>query len=99
METKENNWKEKYEEAQAKCDQLQRQVDRSFKENNDLYNRIADLTESLKSKDYFESPDYKYLIEENRKLEEERNELLTDNKKLAAQVEDKINQLRKSGMI
>ena len=99
METKENNWKEKYEEAQAKCDQSQRQVDRSFKENNDLYNRIADLTESLKSKDYFENPDYKYLIEENRKLEEERNELLTDNKKLAAQVEDKIDQLRKSGMI
>jgi hypothetical protein len=99
MGTKENNWKEKYEEAQAKCDQSQRQVDRYFKENNDLYNRIADLTESLKSKDYFENPDYKYLIEENRKLEEERNELLTDNKKLAAQVEDKINQLRKSGMI
>ena len=99
METKEDNWKEKYEEAQAKCDQSQRQVDRYFKENNDLYNRIADLTESLKSKDYFENPDYKYLIEENRKLEEERNELLTDNKKLAAQVEDKINQLRKSGMI
>ena len=99
METKENNWKEKYEEAQAKCDQLQRQIDRFFKENNDLYNRIADLTESLKSKDYFESPDYQYLIEENRKLEEERNELLTDNKKLAAQVEDKINQLRKTGMI
>ena len=92
-------WKEKYEEAQAKCDQLQRQIDRFFKENNDLYNRIADLTESLKSKDYFESPDYQYLIEENRKLEEERNELLTDNKKLAAQVEDKINQLRKTGMI
>ena len=99
METKENNWKEKYEEAQAKCDQLQRQVDRYFKENNDLYNRIADLTESSKSKDYFKNPDYQYLIEENRKLEEERNELLTDNKKLAAQVEDKINQLRKTGMI
>ena len=97
METKENNWKEKYEEAQAKCDQLQRQVDRYFKENNDLYNRIADLTESSKSKDYFENPDYQYLIGENRKLEEERNELLTDNKKLAAQVEDKIDQLRKSG--
>ena len=58
METKENNWKEKYEEAQAKCDQSQRQVDRYFKENNDLYNRIADLAESLKSKDYFKNPDY-----------------------------------------
>ena len=45
METEENNWKEKYEEAQAKCDQSQRQVDRYFKENNNLYNRIAKLTE------------------------------------------------------
>ena len=85
-------------EAQAKCDQLQNQLDRSFKENNDLYNKIADLTEVAQSKDYFRDPDYKYLIEENRRLEEERNELLTDNKKLATQVEDKMNQLRKSGM-
>jgi len=38
------------------------------------------------------------LVEENRKLEEERNELLTDNKKLAEQIEDKINQMRRSGM-
>ena len=58
----------------------------------------TDYNESLKSKDYFRDPDYKYLIEENRKLEEERNELLMDNKKLAAQVADKVNQLRKSGM-
>jgi len=84
-------------DAKAKIKELRDSLDRFKKENNDLYNRIADLTESLKSKDYFESPDYKYLIEENRKLEEERNELLTDNKKLAAQVEDKIDQLRKSG--
>ena len=85
-------------EAQAKCDQLQDQLDRSFKENNDLYNRIADLTEVAKSKDYFRDPDYQYLIEENRKLEEERNELLIDNKRLAAQVEDRINQMRRSGL-
>ena len=84
--------------ANAKIKELQDSLDRFKKENNECYNRIADLTESLKSKDYFRDPDYKYLIEENRKLEEERNELLTDNKKLAAQVEDKINQLRKSGM-
>ena len=85
-------------EAQAKCDQLQDQLDRAFKENNDLYNRIADLTEVAKSKDYFRDPDYQYLIEENRKLEEERNELLIDNKRLAAQVEDRINQMRRSGL-
>ena len=67
-------------------------------EINDLKNQIANLEESLKSKDYFKDPDYKYLVDENRRLESERNELLLDNKKLAAQVEDKMDQLRKSGM-
>jgi len=85
-------------EAQARCDQLQNQLDRSFKENNDLYNRIADLTETLKSKDYFRDPDYEYLINENRKLEQERNELLIDNKKLSREIDDRIARARKAGM-
>ena len=42
--------------------------------------------------------DYKFLVEENRRLEEERNELLTDNKKLAAEIEDRVARARKSGM-
>ena len=79
-------------------DEHQKELDKIKRENNDLYNKIADLTEVAKSKDYFRDPDYQYLINENRKLEEERNELLVDNKKLAAQIEDKIDQLRKSGM-
>ena len=85
-------------EAQTRSSYLQDELDRVKRENNDLYNKIADLTESLKSKDYFEKPDYKFLVEENRRLEEERNELLTDNKKLAMEVEDRINKMRKSGM-
>ena len=85
-------------EAQARSNQLQDELDRVKKENNDLYNKIADLTESLKSKDYFEKPDYQYLIDENRKLEEERNEVVLDNKKLATQIEDQVNRLRKAGM-
>ena len=85
-------------EAQAKCNQLQNQLDRTFKENNDLYNRIADLTEALKSKDYFEKPDYKFLVNENYRLEQPYLEVVADNKKLAQQVEDKLNLLRKSGM-
>jgi chromosome segregation ATPase len=84
--------------ANAKIKELRDSLDRFKKENNECYNRIADLTESLESKDYFKDPDYKYLIEENRRLEAERNELLTDNKKLARQIEDKIDKLRKSGM-
>ena len=69
------------------------------REINELKNKIANLEDAVKGKDYFHDHDYQYLINENRKLEQERNELLTDNKKLAAQVEDKINQLRKTGMI
>ena len=112
MEKKEINWKEKYDQGEKRVKELenslsislniteqqQLSLDKVGRENNNLYNKIADLTESLKSKDYFEKPDYQYLIDENRKLEEERNELITDNKKLAAQIEDKIDQMRKSGM-
>ena len=85
-------------EAQARCDHLQNELDRVKKDNNDCYNRIADLTETLKSKDYFEKPDYKFLVNENHRLEQQYLEVMADNQKLAAQIEDKINQLRKSGM-
>ena len=81
-----------------KIEELQNNLDRVKAENNDLYNKIADLTEALKSKDYFEKPDYKFLVDENHRLEEERNELLIDNKKLALEIEDRINKMRKSGM-
>ena len=74
-------------------------------EINDLKNKIADLEESVKSKDYFEKPDYKFLVEENlnlrrriTELEQEVLETKADNTKLARQVEDKIDKLRESGM-
>ena len=85
-------------EAQAKSSQLQDEMDRLKRENNDLYNKIADLTESLKSKDYFKDPDYKFLVNENHRLEQQYLEVMADNKRLAAQIEDKITQMRKSGM-
>ena len=69
------------------------------REINELKNKIANLEDAVKGKDYFHDHDYQYLIDENRKLEQERNELLIDNKKLAGQIEDKIDQLRKSGVI
>ena len=67
-------------------------------EINDLKNKIADLTESLQSKDYFREPDYKYLIEENQRLEQERNELLVVNKKLNKEAEEKLAEAREAGM-
>jgi len=67
-------------------------------EINDLKNKMADLEETLKSRDYTRQHDYKFLIEENRRLEEERNEVVMDNKKLAHQVEDQLSRLRKAGM-
>ena len=78
--------------AQQKIEDLQ-------KENNDLYNKIAYLTEVEQSKDYFRDPDYKYLIEENHRLEQEVLETKADNIKLSRQIEDKMDQLRKSGVI
>ena len=84
--------------AKQKIKELQDSLDRFKKENNECYNKIADLTEVAQSKDYFRDPDYQYLIDENRKLEQERNELLTDNKKLAAEIEDRVARARKSGM-
>ena len=63
------------------------------------YNTPDKLKETLKSRDYTRQHDYQFLIDENRRLEEERNELLTDNKKLAAQIDeflDKVNQCGKA---
>ena len=85
-------------EAQARSSQLQDEMDRVKRENNDLHNKIADLTEVTKSKDYFRDPDYQYLIDENHRLEQQYLEVKADNIKLARQVEDKMDQLRKSGM-
>ena len=65
-------------------------------EINDLKNKVASLEDCLDSRDYTRQHDYKFLIEENRQLEQERNELLMDNKKLAHQVEDQVNRLKKA---
>ena len=86
-------------DAKAKIEELQNSMDRLRKENSECYNRIADLTEASRSKDYFRDPDYKYLVEENRRLEEERNEVLATNKRLVLEVEDRVSKMRKSGII
>ena len=59
---------------------------------------IAELKETLKSRDYTRQHDYQFLIDENRKLEEERNLLTVDNKRLAHQIDNQVDRLRKAGL-
>ena len=111
-------WKEKYEKEHKLRQEAETEtilvkgigmnspeMKAAKEEINDLKNKIADLEESVKSKDYFEKPDYKFLVEENlnlrrriTELEQEVLETKADNTKLARQVEDKIHKLRESGM-
>ena len=74
-------------EVQVKSNQIQDELDRVKKDNNDLYNRIADALEINESHH-----------KSNGKLQEKLTELEEDNKKLAQQIDDKINQMRRSGM-
>ena len=75
-------------------------------EIEDLKNKIANLEEEAKSKDYWKDPDYKFLIEENlnlrrriTELEQEVLEVKADNMKMARQVNDQINKLREAGLL
>jgi len=70
-------------------------------EIENLKNKIADLENALESKDYFEKPDYKFLVEENlnlrRKITELEQEVLEtklDNKKLAQQITTMMERMR-----
>ena len=63
---------------------------------------IAELKETLKSRDYTRQHDYQFLIDENRRFEQELNETKTDNKKLSHQINDKnsyLKELREKGVI
>ena len=68
-------------------------------ENEGLKNKIADLEETLKSRDYTRQHDYQFLIDENRRLEEERNMLTLDNKRLTHQIDTQVDRLRKAGVL
>ena len=105
-------WKEKYEKEHKLRQEAENemilikgitvtnspQLRAANNEINDLKNKIADLTDSLTSRDYFREPDYKYLIEENQRLEQERNELLVVNKRLNRDAEEKLDRARKAGL-
>ena len=60
--------------------------------------RIKELETILRSRDYTKHHDYKFLVEENKKLHKEVDELRRDNKMLARHVEDRVDRSRKAGM-
>ena len=90
-------------EAKQKIEELQDNLDKTKKDNNDLYNRIATLIEDhkkeVKNLKWIKDHDYIFLVDENKKLHKEARELKADNKKLAHEIEDRVNQMRKSGVL
>ena len=89
-------------EAQAQSDQLQDELDRIKKEKNDLFIRLAELIEAnekeVKNLKWIKDHDYILLVDENKKLHKEIKELKEDNKKLAAEVNDRIARAREAGL-
>ena len=74
-------------EAETRSNQLSEELDIVKRDNSDLFIRIAELTEVEESH-----------RKANGKLHERLTEVEEDNKKMALQIEDKINQMRKSGL-
>jgi len=74
-------------EAQARSNQLQEELDRLKKENNDLFNRIADALEVNESHQKV-----------NGKLQERLTELEEENKKMHDHLDKRMDSARKSGM-
>ena len=74
-------------EAQARCNHLQDELDRVKKENNDLFNRLADALEVDESHQKL-----------NGKLQERLTELEEENKKMHEHLNKQIENARKSGM-
>ena len=58
--------------------------------------KIQELEELLKGRDYTRQHDYKFLVNENKELHKEVDELKRDNKQLALQITELYDRLRDS---
>ena len=81
-------------EVDALKQQLHSDREKYKKENNDLYNRIADSLEVNESHQKFNGK----LQERLTELEQENIELQAENKKMRNHLEERVDKARKSGM-
>ena len=81
-------------EVEALKQQLHTDSEKYKRENNDLYNRLADALAINEDHQKLNGKLQMRITE----LEQENLELHADNKKLAHQIEDRINKMRKSGL-
>ena len=85
----------------ADLDVLAKKYKMDVQDVKKLKDRILHLEEDLHSKEYWEKPDYKFLVEENlnlrrkiTELEQEVLEVKVDNKKLAQQITTMMERMR-----
>ena len=81
-------------EAQAISNRLQDELDRKGRENNDLFNRVADALEVNESHQKYNGKLQDRLTE----LEQENIELHAENKKIHNHLDERLDKTRKSGM-
>ena len=96
-------WKDMYErehklrqEAQGETT-IVKGIGMNSPEMKEAQQKIKELETILRSRDYTKQHDYKFLVDENKKLHKEVDDLKRDNKKLARHVEDQIDRTRKAG--
>ena len=74
----------------------------TVKKEDDKDSEIKELKATIKNRNWLKNHDYKWLVNENRRLEQELNETKVDNRKLSDQISDKNNylkELREKGVI
>ena len=97
-------WKDMYErehklrqEAQGETT-IVKGIGMNSPEMKEAQQKIKELERILQSRDYTKQHDYKFLVDENKKLHKEVDALRRDNKMLARHVEDRVDRSRKAGM-
>ena len=74
----------------------------TVKKEDEKDSEIKELKAIIKNRNWLKNHDYKWLVDENRRLEQELNETKIDNRKLSEQIDDKnsyLKQLREKGVI